>query len=334
MSSAKSFATNFSAVAPDLFFSRHDARDPRLGEFTNTGKASEAPFVLLGYPDDEGIRLGGGRPGATHGPDAVRRYLYRMTPALHHENRTAPLVHDMGNLHCEGLTLAERHEIVEQAVHSVLQSGQRALSLGGGHDYGFPDAAGFIRSCLERNREAGVSIKPLVINFDAHLDVRPLDRGLTSGTPFFRMLERFPETDFVTIGVQEQCNARAHLDWLKERGGHVITYDEIRASGIDLLSYVCQRLESHFFRSAPRPAFLSIDIDGFSSAYAMGCSQSWATGFNPDEFLGLLLFLLRRLDVKLMSLYEVSPPLDRDDQTAKLAALLAHRYLFTCGENS
>ena len=39
-------------------------------------------FCILGYPDDEGIKLNGGRTGAALAPTAIRQFLYKMTPGL------------------------------------------------------------------------------------------------------------------------------------------------------------------------------------------------------------------------------------------------------------
>ena len=43
----------------NLFFSREDANDPRLGDLVK--KSGEEGVAILGYPDDEGIKLNGGR---------------------------------------------------------------------------------------------------------------------------------------------------------------------------------------------------------------------------------------------------------------------------------
>ncbi len=76
-----------------------------------------------------------------------------------------------------------------------------------------------------------------------------------------------------------------------------------------------------------RSVFLSIDIDGFSSAIAPGCSQSWATGFSAQDFFPCLEILKARLDVRMLGIYEVSPPLDSDDRTSKLAAQIIHKVM-------
>src|SRR5438270_5347631 len=36
--------------------------------------------VLIGFPQDEGVRRNGGRTGAAEAPREIRRFLYRLTP--------------------------------------------------------------------------------------------------------------------------------------------------------------------------------------------------------------------------------------------------------------
>lgn len=329
---------SFQAASPDLFFSRHDALDPRLGELAQATAPSNLlipdnvdarAIAIVGYPDDEGIRLNGGRLGAAEAPNRIRRYLYKMTPAAL-STTTKVQLHDLGNLICGNLicassgqggpSLSDRHESARSCAKNVFAKGARLLSFGGGHDYGFPDTAAFAESY------SSPKTRPLVLNFDAHMDVRPLDRGLSSGTPFFRLLESFPNLDFAEIGIQGHCNARSHLEWASQRGVRILALEEFDSSGEDFVTFVIRRLEDWLVRS--RPTFISIDIDGFSNAFAPGCSQSWATGFHPSDMLRLLHVLMARLDVRGLGIYEVSPPLDQDDRTSKLAALLAHRFIY------
>lgn len=310
-----------------LFFTKPDKADPRLGGLTQSSMDFAAEvnpnhFYMIGYPDEEGILINGGRPGASLGPDSIRSVLYRMTPPPI-ANANLQLT-DIGNLNIQNLSLEQRHEAAKKMAKNVLSLRGKWLSLGGGHDYGYSDGASFIESSLENFPLE----RPLVINFDAHLDVRPLDNGLTSGTPFFRLLEKYGDKiDFVEIGAQYQCNSKAHVSWCLDRNARILFWEDIQYSGESLLVLVSRFLEAELTRR--RPCFLSVDIDGFSSSYAMGCSQSWPTGFAPHQFFPVLHLLLHRCDVRALGIYEVSPPLDLDLRTAKLAAQIAHKYLFS-----
>lgn len=301
-----------SPASSALFFSKNDPQDPRCGECFHTltypTLSDQHQFVLWGYPDDEGIRLNGGRTGASSGPDRVRHFFYKMTPPLFSKERLSGV--DWGNLSTE-VPLADRHERGRAIAQKAFRSQAFVLSLGGGHDYGYADGAGFIDVYHARGK------KPVILNFDAHLDVRPIDRGLTSGTPFYRLLVDSPsQFELIEIGIQSQCNSRAHYDWALNQGARMIDFgpsDMMKKS----LAQMCKEF-------AGSPTWISFDIDSFSNAFAPGCSQSFARGFHPDFIFEALQLIFESLSVKGLSIYEVSPPLDMDDHTSKLAALLMH----------
>lgn len=302
----------------NIFHSR-GLSDLRLGDFVETKKINLPPnAAIFGYCDDEGISLNGGRPGAASAPDAIRAQLYRMTVPFYYDNSFHLL--DLGNLVPQKENLFDRHILAGQFLKQNLADPQtKQISLGGGHDYAYVDGKHFIESANK---------KPLIVNFDAHLDVRPLDKGITSGTPFFRLLEEHPhQFDFVEIGIQSQCNNREHIKWVQSKGGKILFLDQIIQSRRPFEHVVVEFLQNELIQS--RPVFLSVDIDGFSSSYAMGCSQAWPMGFIPHHVLPVFQIFYQRWQVQKLGIYEVSPPLDNDNQTAKLAALIAYDYLFS-----
>lgn len=323
------------ATDPRLLFSKNDANDVRLGDLAEVNPSLQTlkdlepalekievesnAVVILGYPDDDGIAANGGRVGAKEAPDRIRNFFYRMTPPAFQVAAKPPGIHDLGNLDLT-VALPKRHEYARSVNLKAHQFKLRTLTFGGGHDYGFPDAAAYCEAAKSRGE------RPLVINFDAHLDVRPMDHGITSGTPFFRMLTEFPDVDFIELGLQSQCNSRSHVQWLTSRGGLISFEEERLASRLTLAEQLMKLLGDRAL--ARRSAFLSVDIDAFSSAVAPGASQSWPTGFQPAEFLECFSWCLNRFDVRGVGIYEVSPRLDVDDRTSRLAALIAHRFVF------
>lgn len=295
-----------------LFFKKDDQDDPRLGNFVTA--AAKADFLLHAYPDDEGILNGGGRGGAKDGPTHIRQWLYRMTPSLLHESIS---IADEGNINVL-MTLDERHKEARSKVSASLKN-SKLITLGGGHDYGFPDGAGFLDVYKDQ--------KPLIINFDAHFDVRPPKKDVSSGTPFYRLYEKFGNFDFIEIGIQNQCNSKKHHQWLKDRGAKVVFMDLWTESGLNLIDYTLSVTDDLLLKK--RPTFLSMDMDVFSWPYAIGTSQSWPIGLLPEHFYPLYLWLLKRLDVRVLGVYETAPSLESHDGTAKLAAQLVHRFLFS-----
>ncbi|MBX2986329.1 MAG: formimidoylglutamase [Bdellovibrionaceae bacterium] len=309
---------HFQAVDPNLLFSRQDPADPRWGERVLTARPAHSGSLvqLFGWPDDEGIRLNGGRPGAAQAPDRIRRFLYRMTPAVDVDT-APPALWDRGNLLTAPADLAERHRRAREAAHEAHARGDRTLSFGGGHDYGFPDSAAFLQAYAREGR------RPVVVNFDAHLDVRPADHGFHSGTPFRRLIEEFHgRFDFLEIGLQPQCNSREHWAWARSRGAELWgSFETPDSAGL------LTRLDSWAAARRGQELFISLDIDALNSEAAPGCSQSWAWGLSPVSVTQALRRLYQLFDVRGLGLYEVSPPLDQDDRTSKLAALFAHDFL-------
>lgn len=303
----------------DLFFSRQDPEDPRLGEFAQNRSLVEAPptlSTLWGYPESEGIRRNGGRPGAEEAPDRIRMMLYRMTPARNWPRQG--LVHDRGNWDFENHSMEEKAEILRQAVRDHYSAAESSflVTLGGGHDFGYPDGAGFIEAHLHKGQ------RPLILNFDAHLDVRPLDRGLTSGTPFRKLIEIYRESfDFVEVGIQPHCNSPFHWDWAQDNGAFLLPLEKLRSHGL------VESLEETLESSPRRPLWISLDIDCLNSSEAPGCSAPNASGLSVQDLQKLWPWLFRNFDVKGLGIYEVSPPLDQDSRTSRIAALMIHSSL-------
>src|SRR3989338_3192277 len=313
--------TLLTPTLPQYFFSKNDPEDPRLGEYAKPAQLesndlSKNSFAVIGYPDDEVIRLGGGRTGASEAPKMIRQFLYKMTPSLK-SVKTVPIF-DFGDLHHHG-DLAKRHQDALDIAIKLHARELRVISFGGGHDYGYSDVAGFLKKYAQNGK------KPLVINFDAQLDVRPTTNGFSSGTPFFRLLTEFGSSfQFVEIGLQPQCNSRKHLEWAQNHGAELFDLATIEQDG--LLSL----LQNDTFKNLTleTPVFVSFDIDALSATDAGGCSQAWVTGLKTVDCLNFLAALYKRSNVRGLGIYEVSPPLDRDNQTSKTAALLAHHFLF------
>lgn len=314
-----SWAPNFIPASDDLFFKSQKTGDPRFGEISRSLLGNEpkaGQYVIGGYPDDEGIGLNSGRKGAALGPDAIRSRFYKTAATEFHSNCE---IVDVGNIDTQ-LPLADRHETAKAQVANCLKLGSRWIGLGGGHDYGYPDGAGFLLA------NANSKLKPLILNFDAHLDVRPMDKGLSSGTPFFRLLteDGLPEFDFYEIGIQRQCNSQSHIEWVKNKGAQVLFLEDMMMEGADYKTAILNHLSEVLVKK--RPTYLSVDIDCFSTAYAMGCSQAWPTGFAPGDLFPVFNILFQRLDVQCLGIYEVSPPLDQDERTVKLASQIIHQF--------
>jgi formiminoglutamase len=308
---------NLNSAAEQFCFPSPNKSDNYFSEFIQQSATELIDSIpaLLSYPDDEGIALNEGRVGAALAGDNIRKFLYKMTwPLL--KKPTVPILYDLGSLPIIG-DLKERHENARAIVKDLLPK-HTVFSLGGGHDYAFADGAAFIESFAGDNSSA--PCRPLIVNLDAHLDVRPTTWGLNSGTPFFRLLTEFNKKfQFLELGLQKQCNSVDHWQWAIERGAELSSLDEIRQIGtLPLLKSILQG------SSKKQKCFISLDIDVFAQFLTNGCSQSWGAGLTYQEGFEIINWLLENKDVRLFSIYEVSPPLDFNHSTSKLAANLLH----------
>lgn len=312
----------FLPVKSDLFFTKNDPEDIRLGDLAcqiSFDELKAHDFVVFGYPDDDGIKLNGGRTGAAEAPKHIRQFLYKMTPSY----KKAVLknnIHDYGDLALTTGDLASRHDIARKHLVKCLNKDAKVICIGGGHDYGFADAAAFVDRYGYDPKK-----KPIIINFDAHMDVRPPKNGPNSGTPFYRLYEEHQNRfHLIELGIQEQCNSAHHIRWAKDRDIEIIDLELLQSTGWGALwtHTVLKNLASD------QPVFVSFDIDALTAAEAGGCSQAWATGLKIDDCLRFLSLLYARCTVRGFGVYEVSPPLDRDFQTSKTAAILLHHFIF------
>ena len=111
----------------DLFYSRDDANDPRLGEVVSHEPEAydAADLVIVGCPQDEGVRRNGGRVGAADAPDAIRGQFYKLTTF-----NIRKRIFDLGNINiCP--TLEGTHDAHREVVTQLLRDGKRVIVLGG-----------------------------------------------------------------------------------------------------------------------------------------------------------------------------------------------------------
>ena len=316
---------------PDLFFSRNDPHDPRMGEvvhriagdngidaialaLADANRASPV-LALIGVPQDVGVARNGGRIGASEAPDEIRRWLYRLTTFDIETSRSIPrgIVYDLGNIDCSG-ELEEIHSRLSAVVAHVCSLGAVPIVLGGGHDITYATITGAARF-----------LGPVgAINIDAHLDVRDASVR-NSGTPFRMLIGEgsLVASSFIELGIQGFANAAEHARWLIDRGGRIITLDDARTRGfLKTLSTAWQSVSSGVAH-----VYGSLDIDGVHAADAPGVSATMPDGLTAEDLLVAARQLGRKSACCGLDIVEVNPRYDRDGITAKLAAHAVVRFV-------
>ena len=294
---------------PALFHRRHDALDRRLGEVVSADPAAyaEASVVLLGCPQDEGVRRNGGRPGAALAPDAIRRCLYKLT-----DNGLQNLpIFDLGDT-VVGPTLEATHERHQAVMAQLLRDGKRVVVLGGGNDVAYPDCAAL----------AQVLGLVLAFNIDAHLDVRA-DAVPHSGTPYRQLLQagHLQPAAFYELGHQPWSVAAEHLRYLRELGAQVYSLPAWRAAGLsDLVVGALSYNDAD-------AVFWGFDVDVVRAADAPGVSAPNALGLAGEEFCALAALAGAEQRTRLVEFSELNPLFDQDERTARLVAVAVYHYL-------
>ena len=267
--------------------------------------------ALLGYVCDEGVRRNRGRIGAHEGPKAIRERLAKLP--IHFESKR---VVDAGDIVCVDDDMEACQKMFSMAISDLLKQNVFPIALGGGHDMAYGHFMG-IWDAIKRTNKRRVAI----INFDAHFDLRPVEGRGNSGTPFNQILSEFEEmnehVDYFAIGIQQQSNTKELFEIAKkENVSYAINYD-CESSSMEMEA-LKNRLKPIIERNDY--LYISLDLDGFSSAYAPGVSAPSPLGFTPYFVFKLLSFLFATQKVIAFDIAELNPSIDRDRHTANLAA--------------
>jgi formiminoglutamase len=299
------------------------ADDLRLGEIIEPWNGEQRVLrhgraALIGFPQDEGVRRNGGRPGAAEAPREIRRWLHQLTTwdgMTEIDLATDPPL-DLGNVRVSG-TLEESQRALGDVVAAVVRSGAVPVIFGGGHETAYGHFLGY----------AATGVPVGIMNIDAHLDVRPCPDGRGhSGTPFRQALEHsthpLPGQRYVCLGAQPHAVSRQHWEYVRDRGGLVFWRDELQPS-----------LAHNFAQQRDRLAGLgcqvlvTVDADVVRSADVPGVSAPNPGGLSAQEVLAAARLAGRSPPVTSLDLVEINPSLDRDGQSARWGALLVWHFL-------
>jgi len=265
-------------------------------------------FAFLGYACDEGVRRNLGRIGAIEGPDSIRTALSKL--ANHLEKETQLI--DIGNVVCEREDMETCQAEIAEIVKKLLDKKIFPVLLGGGHDIVYGHYQG-IRNYLSNKNKGAIGI----INFDAHFDLRTLtDRG-NSGTAFYQIATESKESDFhyLCLGIQQQSNIRTLFETARKYGVAYLTSEEFTTQNMDHV-----KTSLHSFIEKVDHIYVTIDLDGFSSAIAPGVSAPSPFGFSADIVLQTLRLICQSGKLISVDLAELNPVFDADNSTARLAA--------------
>ncbi len=284
--------------------------DPRLKNLF--GKNIDNPKVrLIGFPSDEGVKINGGRPGASKAPQLIYDELLKLTPHPVHLDRHVILLErteSLTLLECSG-DLPSDHERLGESTASSLSEQVLPVVLGGGHETAFGHFLGYTNSELPVN----------IVNIDAHTDVRDFKNGKAhSGSPF-RQAIKHPSgmcKSYNVYGLNPASVSADHLAYVNNQGDTVFEH----SVSVDA---ILNRL--NLFEEGS--IMVTMDMDAVRQADAPGVSAPNASGISKEDWLKLAYGFGNHPKVTSFDLSEVNPEFDRDNQTVKLAALTIWYFL-------
>lgn len=271
--------------------------------------------AVVGVPYDGGVT---NRPGARHGPEAIRS-ASKMIRRVHHISKIAPFTEmrcaDAGDATIRRwFNIEDAHADIE-AFFRTLPPGSIPLAFGGDHSITIPIL-----------RVLGASQPLAVVHVDAHCDTG----GAYGGSPFhhgapFRVAceERLIRGDrCFQLGIRGSLASADQWSYSDEAGMVVVTIEDLYAAGIDAVT--------NSIRSAlaQLPVYVSIDVDAMDPVYAPGTGTPEIGGLTSFEMLRLVRGLAS-LNVVGCDIVEVSPPFDVGGTTSLAAATIGFEVL--CG---
>ncbi len=266
-------------------------------------------FCLLGFKCDMGVKANKGRPGAAEAPDVVRAHLASLPCHLDEIG-----LYDAGDVICEK-DLDAALDLLADRVRRIFQLNLFPIVIGGSHDVAFGTVSGYCRYFGDI---------PGIVNFDAHFDMRDYSAGPSSGTAFKQIgdicNDKKHTFKYCCVGVQKAANTRELFNRAKEYQVKWIDIEMVRFNSTRAIKEL-----DEFVDSVMGNLHLSICCDVFANHVAPGVSAPQPFGMDLGEFLNLFYFMISTGKLKSFDIAEVSPPLDIDGRTSRLAAHIIFR---------
>ena len=272
-------------------------------------RRAEVEIGLLGMPWDGGTS---NRPGARHGPRAVRdasTMLRETNRATGQAPTRAARCADLGDVAMNPVDQAAALDALSAAVADLRRAGTRPICIGGDHLCSY--------AVLRGLADAG-DPPPALVLLDSHTDLNPPylgDRFLSHGNPFRRAVEEglVDPARSTLMGMRGTAYDGADFDFAAAAGIRVVTTDDMLDAG------VARTMAAARARAAGGPSWLSFDVDVVDPAFAPGTGTPEVGGPTSREALAAIR-ALHGLDLLGADLVEISPPFDVGQATAWLGA--------------
>jgi len=287
----------------------------------------EANFVLVGIPEDVGVRANYGRPGAA---SAWKSTISSIANIQHNRfcKGTQILVlgtidvqkemEDAKDLDFNSTTDRKKlSQLVEQidkeVVHiitTIIKHGKTPIIIGGGHNNAYGNIKG---------TALGLK-KPInAINFDAHSDFRILE-GRHSGNGFSYAFEEGFLNKYFIFGLHENYTSKKVLDILKDIENRVTfnTYDQIKVRKEKNFTDELV-LALNFIKE--QPFGIEIDLDALPNIASSAMTMS---GFSVEELRQFVSFFGKEKNATYIHICEGAPELGEEKNNHLIGKLIGY----------
>lgn len=126
--------------------------------------------------------------------------------------------------------------------------------------------------------------------------------------------------DYVCLGVSESANTRCLFSTAEATGTRFCLDRELTVASVDAKARQLQQ-----WLEPAQAIYLSLCLDVLPPSVAPGVSAPSARGVGIEVVETLLMAIVGTGRVRLCDVAELSPPFDRDNTTARVAARLIHQ---------
>ncbi|MGV3459492.1 MAG: formimidoylglutamase [Flavobacterium sp.] len=289
--------------------------------------ASDAEFVLLGIPEDIGVRANYGRPGAASAWDSALKSIVNLQ---HNKFFKAGKLLVLGTIdtaeaiqQAEGLDPNEKTDrkklsaIVEEIdkevshiISVIIRAKKIPIIIGGGHNNAYGNIKG---TALAKGRPVNA------INFDAHTDFRILE-GRHSGNGFSYAYEEGFLRKYFIFGLHENYCGKGVMETIKKAEGRIRfnTYEQIAVR--EEKNFNAEMHQALQFINDERYG-IEIDLDAIANVASSAMTPS---GFSTERARQFIHFFGKQKNAAYLHLCEGAPSLDNPANAHLTGKLIAY----------
>jgi formiminoglutamase len=290
-------------------------------------KACEAKYVLLGIPEDIGIRANYGRPGAASAWDSAIKNIANIQ---HNRFCKGSQLIVLGQVnvfeemkeveHLDFNDVDDRSKLsqlveridkdVSHIIFNIIKAGKIPIIIGGGHNNSYGNIKG---AALAKGKPVNA------INFDAHSDFRILE-GRHSGNGFSYAYEEGFLKKYFVFGLHENHTSKSVLDIIKK------TEDRVRYNTYDSIKI---RKEKDFYLEM-NTAVAFVETDGFGIEIDLDALPNIASsamtlsGFSVEELRQFISFFAKNKNATYIHICEGAPDLDDGKNNHLIGKLIGY----------